>query len=213
MKLIIFDLDGTLLDTIDDLGNAVNRILEEYDLPQHDLPSYKMRVGRGMRNLVKAALPQDYKDRDVFVDCFLKRFLSYYMDHIDVATRPYPGIPELVRKLDFEGYKLAVASNKLQAGTDRLIRKFFPDIPFVAVCGNSPEYPLKPDAALVRYIIEKAGVRPEDTVMIGDSEIDIHTAHNAGIPAIAVTWGFRPEESLLDADHIVRDVKEIEDYI
>ena len=213
MKLIIFDLDGTLLNTIADLGGAVNHTLECHQLPQHDLAEYKMMVGRGMRNLVKAALPTDKKEDEAFVDAFLKDFLDYYMAHIDRATVPYPGIPELISQLNESGCRLAVASNKLQAGTETLIRKFFPGIPFVAVCGNSPAYPLKPDAALVKYIMDQAQVGPQDTLMVGDSGIDILTAHNAGIPALAVSWGFRPIEDLAEADHIAGNAAELTEIL
>ena len=209
MKLVIFDLDGTLLDTIADLGNAVNHTLETRGLPVHSLPEYKMMVGRGMRNLVKAALPQTLREDDSYVDGFLKAFLDRYMDNIDRCTLPYPGMVETVRALDRAGFSLAVASNKIQWGTERLIRKFFPDIPFVAICGNSPDFPLKPDAALVEYIMSKAGAAREDTFMVGDSGIDIRTAHNAGICAIAVSWGFRPLEDLQEAEHIVDKAEEI----
>ena len=212
-KLLIFDLDGTLLDTIADLGGAVNHTLALHGLPAHDLPSYKMMVGRGMRNLCKAALPEERGRDDAFVDGFLKQFLDYYMDHIDSATLPYPGITALVDKLNSQGCKLAVASNKLQLGTERLIRKFFPDIPFVAVCGNSPLYPLKPDAALVEHIMDAAEASPEDTYMIGDSEIDIRTARNAGVNAIAVSWGFRPLQDLQEADFIADSPEEIENFL
>lgn len=205
-RLVIFDLDGTLLDTIADLGNAVNHTLGTHGLPCHTLPDYKMMVGRGMRNLCKAALPESLREDETFVDGFLKDFLDFYMTHIDCATLPYPGMQELVASLDAEGFALAVASNKLQSGTERLIRKFFPSIPFVAVCGNSPDFPLKPDAGLVKYIMDKAGVTADCTVMVGDSGIDIRTARNAGIPVIAVSWGFRPVSDLLDADLVVSTV-------
>ena len=209
MKLVIFDLDGTILDTVADLGGAVNRTLEARGLPVHSLPEYKMMVGRGMRNLVKAALPQTERRDDAFVDAFLKDFLSYYLSHIDCATLPYPGIPELMRTLSREGFALAVASNKLQEGTEKLIGKFFPEIAFTSVCGNSPRYPLKPDAALVEHIIGEAGARREDTVIVGDSEIDIRTAKNAGVPVVAVTWGFRPAEYLRDADFIAESAEQL----
>lgn len=208
-RLVIFDLDGTLLNTIADLGNAVNHTLEAHGLGCHPLADYKMMVGRGMRNLCKNALPEELREDDLFVDGFLKDFLDYYMSHIDCATQPYPGIQELVSRLDAEGFALAVASNKLQSGTERLIRKFFPSIPFVAVCGNSPDFPLKPDAGLVRYIMEKAGVTTSETVMVGDSGIDIQTARNAGIPVIAVSWGFRPVSDLQSADTVVNTVEEL----
>ena len=204
-KLVIFDLDGTLLNTIADLGNAANHTLAELGLPQHTLDEYTLMVGNGMRKLVMRALPDDKASNDAFVDSTLTRFLEYYAQHIDVYTKPYPGIPELINSLSTEGYKLAVASNKIQAGAEKLIAKFFPGIDFVAVMGNSPDYPLKPDAALVEYIIKKAGTDRDHTVMVGDSGTDIQTARNAGIPIIAVSWGFRPRHELTSANFIVDD--------
>ena len=186
-KLVIFDLDGTLLNTIDDLGTAANHTLAELGLPQHTLDEYRLMVGNGMRKLIMRAL---------------KQFLEYYATHIDVYTKPYPGIPELINTLSTDGYLLAVASNKIQAGAEKLIAEFFPGIPFVAVMGNSPLYPLKPDAAVVEYIMQKAGTDRANTVMVGDSGTDIQTARNAGIPIIAVSWGFRPRHELTSADYI-----------
>lgn len=207
-ELVIFDLDGTLLNTIADLGNSVSHTLEMHGFPSHTIPEYKKMVGHGMRNLVKAALPETER-KDEFIDSFLKEFLDWYMDHIDSETRPYPGIPGLMAELKRKGIKLAIASNKIQRGTEHLIKEFFPDIPFVAICGNSPEFPLKPDAALVNYIMEKAGTTPETSMMVGDSGTDIRTAHNAGIPVVAVTWGFRPVEDLTEADYIVDSTEQI----
>ena len=201
-KLVIFDLDGTLLNTIDDLGTAANHTLAELGLPQHTLDEYRLMVGNGMRKLIMRALPQDKASDDAFIDSTLKQFLEYYAAHIDVYTKPYPGIPELINTLSNDGYLLAVASNKIQAGAERLIERFFPGIPFVAVMGNSPLYPLKPDAAVVEYIMDKAGTDRNSTVMVGDSGTDIQTARNAGIPIIAVSWGFRPRHELTSANQI-----------
>lgn len=201
-KLVIFDLDGTLLNTIDDLGTAANHTLAELGLPQHTLDEYRLMVGNGMRKLIMRALPDDKASDDAFIDSTLKQFLEYYAQHIDVYTKPYPGVPELINTLSTGGYKLAVASNKIQAGAERLIERFFPGIPFVAVMGNSPLYPLKPDAAVVEYIMDKAGTDRAHTVMVGDSGTDIQTARNAGIPIIAVSWGFRPRHELTSADNI-----------
>ena len=201
-KLVIFDLDGTLLNTIADLGNAANHTLKELGLPQHTLDEYRLMVGNGMRKLIMRALPHDKASDETFVDSTLAKFLEYYAEHIDVYTQPYPGIPELIKTLSTEGFKLAVASNKIQAGAERLIEKFFPGIPFVAVMGNSPKYPLKPDAAVVEYIMKKAGTDRDHTVMVGDSGTDIQTAQNAGIPIIAVSWGFRPRHELTAANYI-----------
>ena len=209
-KLVIFDLDGTLLNTIADLGNAANHTLAELGLPRHELDEYRLMVGNGMRKLIERALPADKAADDAFVDSTLASFLAYYAEHIDLYTRPYPGIPELISTLTAQGYKLAVASNKIQTGAEKLIAKFFPDTDFVAVMGNSPQYPLKPDAALVQYIMDKAGTDRAHTMMIGDSGTDIQTARNAGIPVIAVSWGFRPRHELTAADHIADNTDQIQ---
>ena len=205
-RLVIFDLDGTLLNTIADLGSAANHTLAELELPQHTLDEYRLMVGNGMRKLIMRALPQEKAQDDAFVDSTLAAFLKYYAEHIDVYTKPYPGIPEFISTLSNAGFKLAVASNKIQVGAERLIAKFFPGIDFVAVMGNSPNYPLKPDAAVVEYIMNKAGTDRDHTIMIGDSGTDIQTARNAGIPIIAVSWGFRPRHELTTADFIADDV-------
>ena len=208
-RLVIFDLDGTLLNTIADLGNAANHTLAELELPQHTLDEYRLMVGNGMRKLIQRALPADKATDDAFVDTTLAAFLKYYADHIDLYTKPYPGIPELISALSTDGYKLAVASNKIQAGAEKLIEIFFPGISFVAVMGNSPAYPLKPDAAVVEYIMEKAGTDRAHTIMVGDSGTDIQTARNAGIPVIAVSWGFRPRHELTAADYIVDNTDQL----
>ena len=209
-KLVIFDLDGTLLNTIEDLAAGVNHTLAAHGLPEHTIDEYTLMVGNGMRKLVMRALPDDLSADDAFVDSMLAEFLNYYADHIDVYTKPYPGIPELIKALSTSGYSLAVASNKIQAGAGKLISEFFPGTDFVAVMGNSPQYPLKPDAALVEYIMEKAGTDRAHTIMVGDSGTDIQTARNAGIPIIAVSWGFRPRHELTGADHIADSTDQVQ---
>ena len=208
-KLVIFDLDGTLLNTIADLGTAANHTLQELGLPQHTLDEYRLMVGNGMRKLIMRALPDQKAADDAFVDSTLAAFLEYYADHIDVHTTPYPGIPELISALSTQGYRLAVASNKIQAGAEKLIARFFPKTDFVAVMGNSPVYPLKPDAAVVEYIMSKAGTDKAHTIMVGDSGTDIQTARNAGIPIIAVSWGFRPRHELTAADFIADNTNQL----
>lgn len=208
-KLVIFDLDGTLLNTIADLGTAANQTLQELGLPQHTLDEYRLMVGNGMRKLIMRALPDQKAADDAFVDSTLAAFLEYYADHIDVHTTPYPGIPELISALSTQGYRLAVASNKIQAGAEKLIARFFPETDFVAVMGNSPVYPLKPDAAVVEYIMSKAETDKAHTIMVGDSGTDIQTARNAGIPIIAVSWGFRPRHELTAADHIADNTNQL----
>lgn len=197
-KLAIFDLDGTLIDTIEDLGTAVNHALGLRGLALHSMAEYKDMVGHGVRNLVKDALAGSLgrKPEDALVDSALADFVDYYVAHIDVHTRPYPGIQALLSKLQGKGLKLAVASNKFQEGAEKLVKEFFPDIRFVAVLGNSPELPLKPDAAVVQLVLDKAGVSREEAVFVGDSATDMKTAANGGVRSIGVSWGFRPRTDL-----------------
>ena len=197
-KLAIFDLDGTLIDTIEDLGTAVNHALGLRGLALHSMAEYKDMVGHGVRNLVKDALAGSLgrQPEDALVDAALADFVDYYVAHIDVHTRPYPGIQALLSKLQGKGLKLAVASNKFQEGAEKLVKEFFPDIRFVAVLGNSPELPLKPDAAVVQLVLDKAGVSREEAVFVGDSATDMKTAANGGVRSIGVSWGFRPRTDL-----------------
>ncbi len=208
-SLVVFDLDGTLIDTIGDLAAAVEHALAGKGFPGHTVDEYRKMVGHGIRNLVTRALPEGTPERTI--DSALKDFVEYYTVHIDVHSRPYPGIYGLLRKLTEEGVKLAVASNKFQAGTEMLMRRFFPDIPFVRILGNASGLPLKPDAEVVHLAMEAAGT--SRAVLVGDSATDIKTAHNAGIPAIAVTWGFRPREDFGAAEDIVDTVGQLKDAI
>ena len=195
-KLVLFDLDGTLLDTLDDLSEAVNYALKQRNLPGHSRDEYMKMVGHGIRNLVKQALPEEKQADDPLIDTALADFKAYYTANIDVHTRPYPGMQTLIQRLNDAGTKLAVTSNKFQEGAEYLINKFFPKIPFVAVLGNRPGFPLKPDPEIVGEVLRRSGVRPEDAVLVGDSPTDMRTAANGGIAAIAVTWGYRPMRDL-----------------
>lgn len=195
-KLVIFDLDGTLLDTLDDLSAAVNYAMEQRGFPQHMRAEYMKMVGHGARNLMSQALPMEHARDEALIDAVLADFRAYYNTHIDVYTKPFHGIPELIAKLHQEGMILAVASNKFQEGTEHLIKEFFPDIPFVATLGNRPNKPLKPDPEVVGEVLRKAGVNKENAVMVGDSDTDIETAANGGIRGIAVGWGYRNMKGL-----------------
>lgn len=194
-KLIIFDLDGTLLNTIDDLGEAVNHAMRLRNFPLHTHDEYKLMVGNGVRKLVTRALPEVLKEDETLVDAALADFVDYYTAHIDIHTTPYPGMFDLVYQLHKAGVLMAVASNKFQEGTEFLIRKFFPGIPFVAVLGNRSGFPLKPDPAIVREVLQKANLTPADALMVGDSPTDMKTAENGGIRGVAVSWGYRPIKS------------------
>lgn len=190
-KLVIFDLDGTLLNTIADLSDAVNHALKLRGLPQHPLEEITKMVGHGVRNLITQALPAELRDDQTALETTLADFTAYYKAHIEAHTLPYPGIQELISTLYSKGIKMAVASNKFQEGTEYLIAEFFPNIPFVAVLGNRPDFPLKPDPEIVNEVLRKSGVKREEAVMVGDSPTDMKTAANGGIVGIAVGWGYR----------------------
>ena len=214
-RLVIFDLDGTLIDSLEDLGAAVNHALSLRNLPLHTREDYRKMVGHGVRNLVEKALEASvgtgpFPSEEV--DAALADFKEYYSAHIDVHTRPYPGIPELLADLQAAGVRLAVASNKFQEGTERLIRSLFPDIQFVAILGNRPGYPLKPAPEIVQEVLRKADIGPSDAVMVGDSPTDMRTAANGGIEGLAVTWGYRTADEL--AGHrLVHSVPELRDLL
>lgn len=210
VKLAIFDLDGTLLDTIGDLAASCDAVMQMNGLPQHTTDEYRQMVGRGILRLVEAAIPEQMRSPE-YVEKVRRDFVAYYLDHIDLHTHPYNGIPELINAMKERGVKIAVASNKFQAGTERLIRSFFPGVEFVAVLGQRVGVPLKPDPQIDLEIIEAAGVEPSETLHIGDSGVDMQTAHAAGVRAVGVTWGFRSREELAEsgADVIVDHPEEI----
>ena len=194
-KLVIFDLDGTLLNTLDDLSDAVNHAMRLRNDPLHTREEYQMMVGNGVRKLVMRALPDEYND-DTIIDAALADFVDYYTAHIDIHTAPYPGMRELVYQLYRNTVMMGIASNKFQEGTEYLIRKFFPGIPFVAVLGNRPGQPLKPDPSIVCEMLQKARITRQEAIMVGDSPTDMKTAENGGIRGIAVSWGYRPMKKL-----------------
>lgn len=209
--IVIFDLDGTLLDTIDDLGTAVNHALSQGGWPLHSMQEYRKMVGHGVRNLVTLALPERLQGDEALIDSTLAAFKAYYTGHIDVHTHPYEGIVELIHDLCAAGTMVAVASNKFQSGTETLVAGFFPGVDFLAVLGNAEGAPLKPDAAIVRSIIDRSGLDAPAAVMVGDSGTDMRTAANGRIPSVGVTWGFRPEEDIraAGASVIARSVDEL----
>ena len=213
--IVIFDLDGTLLNTIGDLAASVDYVMRSRNLPEHTDAEYRQMVGGGIKRLVERALPEELAANESYVDECVTQFRRYYVDNIDRHTVPYEGMCELLRDLQRAGVKLAVASNKFQHGTDRLVSKFFGDIDFVAVEGNREGAPLKPDPQIVTGILSRAGIAPERAVMIGDSGIDIRTAQAAGIDSIGVAWGFRFAEELYEAGAkcVVSEVEELRKYL
>jgi len=215
-KLIIFDLDGTLLDTVEDLGNAVNHALDQKGFKHHSVKEYRKMIGNGVRNLLVQAIPPLFR-LERYIQTCLEVFMDYYVEHICDKTIPYKGIPQLLEDLQKEGVKLAIASNKFQSGTEKLIKTFFPFIRFVKIYGNCDGIPLKPDPKLVENIIGAAypdeADRPSshEILMVGDGDTDVKMAINAGIDCIAVTWGYRTKDELKSSGAIkfASSVKEL----
>lgn len=194
-RLVIFDLDGTLLNTIGDLAACCDYVLARRGLPQHSYEEYCHFVGNGVTRLVERALPESMRDPET-VAAVRADFVAYYTEHIDCHTKPYDGIPELLATLAERGVKLAVASNKFQAGTEKLVSKFFPQLHFAAVMGQMPDRPLKPDPRVIYEILDQVGASKAETLYVGDSGLDMDAARAAGVFSIGATWGFRSVEEL-----------------
>ena len=214
-KLIIFDLDGTLLNTIGDLTNACNYVLNEHGFPPHTHDEYRYFIGSGIRRLIKLALPEECRADDAFCKQILDEFIVRYNAHLHEETCPYDGIMPLLKELNAKGINIAVASNKYQEGVDAVVDFYFHDIKFAATIGTSAEIPVKPDPTIVNRIIEICPVEKSEILYLGDSGVDMQTAKNAGLTAIGVLWGFRTKQELVDngADYTIGEVEEIWNYI
>ena len=192
----IFDLDGTLLDTLTDLAASTNYALRTHGMPEHTIDEVRRFVGNGVRKLMERAVP-DGTDNPLFDEAFAT-FRQYYMEHSLDTTRPYEGIPEMLAALKAKGCHLAVVSNKMMAATQELCRHFFPDTIEVAIGENEAEgIRKKPAPDTVIAALRQLGVGQEGAVYVGDSDVDIETARNSGLPCISVLWGFRDRDFLL----------------
>jgi len=209
-KLVIFDLDGTLLNTIEDLGQAANYALERNGYATHSMASYPYFVGNGVRRLMTRVLPEDARD-DENVDRVLGDFIEYYDEHCIDFTKPYNGMPELLQDLRDMGVAMAVASNKYQKAVSKIIPHYFPDIDFVAIEGQKEGVNVKPDPSIVFSILAKTKMAKADCLYVGDSGVDMETARRACIDSVGVTWGFRSKKELVEyhADVIVNNPVDI----
>ena len=195
-KLIIFDLDGTLIDTRTDIANACNHALEQCGFPQRDIEEYNMLVGRGIDNLFRGAMPASEVNEEN-VARMRSLFVPYYNEHGCDWTRPYDGIMDILEVLKDKGLHFAVASNKYQEGTQALVEKFFGKYDFVKILGQREGRPIKPDPQIVEEAMEGVpGIRKDEVIYVGDSNVDMETGINAGVRTIGVTWGFRTREEL-----------------
>lgn len=209
-QLVIFDLDGTLLNTIDDLGIATNYALEKAGFAPHELSAYPMFVGNGVTRLLERSLPLDARS-EANIERLRGYFTDYYNSHNTVNTRPYPGIEDLLLELSAHGIKLAVASNKYQQAVSQLIGHYFPAINWAEVSGHREGYPVKPDPSIVFNILLQSPTPKADVLYVGDSGVDMETARRACVESVGVTWGFRPYKELREycAGHIVSKPEEI----
>lgn len=210
IRLIVFDLDGTLLNTIADLADSTNYALQQHGFPTHPTEAYNFFVGNGINKLFERALPEGEKTKDNILR-IRKYFLAYYSEHNMDKSAPYPGIPELLRELHARGFQLAVASNKYHEATQELVACYFPGIPFVKVLGQREGVAPKPDPTIVYDILAAASVSGKETLYVGDSGVDMQTAVNSGVLSCGVTWGFRPRTELesFHPDYLVDKAEEI----
>lgn len=210
-KLIIFDLDGTLLNTIGDLTNACNTVLQRYNFPTHTHEEYRYFIGNGIRNLIKRALPEAVRTDDEYANRILNEFITQYNAHLNEETCPYDGIMEILEKLNKQDIKVAIASNKYQEGVNAVVDFYFHDIKFVATIGTGPDMPTKPNTKIIEKILEICPTENEDILYLGDSGVDMITAKNAELPAVGVLWGFRTKDELIanGADYTIEKPEDL----
>lgn len=196
IKAVIFDLDGTLIDSVEDLAVATNFALGKSGYPIHPTESYKTFVGDGVLKLIERAVPMEVSEEDISI--VKEYFSSYYNKHYDIKTKPYSGIRELLDELIKMDIKLSVASNKPHEFTCAIVERFFPSI-FSVVMGAKDGFERKPSPQIANIIMDELGVANNETLFVGDTNIDIMTAKSAGINSVGCLWGFRGMVELMNA--------------
>ena len=212
-RSVIFDLDGTLLNTLDDLGDAGNYACQQMGWSEHPIEAYKYFVGNGIEKLVERFAPPQYRTPEQLKAAY-EIFMSYYNEHKEDKTVPYDGVPGLLSRLKEEGVHIAVLTNKAHHLAGPVMEQYFPGV-FSFVQGALPGKPTKPDPTLLHELMERMGAKAEDTLFVGDSNVDIQTAKNGGLTGCGVLWGFRGREELLaeGADHLAETAEELEELI
>ena len=215
-SLAIFDMDGTILNTLDDMTDSLNVILEKYKLALHTLDEVRFMVGNGIPKLIERAIPQGRENPDF--DKILADFISYYEEHCAVKTAPYAGIPECIKTLRAAGIKIAVNTNKVEPAAIALCNDYFPGL-FDIISGSRPGMPPKPAPDGIYEILQRAGMDgksvDQKAVFIGDSDVDMQTGMNAGLDVIGVDWGFRGKKFLEEhgAKVIMMSAQELAEYL
>lgn len=195
IQAALFDLDGTLTNTLTDIANAMNRALTEHGLPTWSVEDYKYLVGNGAKILAQRAV----RDRQELAEPVRQTYQAWYETHNQETTRPYDGIPEMLTALREAGLRLAVLSNKPHADTVHVVKHYFPEIPFDVVRGQQEGVPIKPDPAGAFAVAEAMGIAPERFVYLGDTSVDMECARRAGMHPVGVLWGFRKEDELRES--------------
>lgn len=213
IKLLIFDLDGTLVNSIEDLADASNYALTKHGFPSHEKEKYNYFVGDGVMLLLKRALPENNRD-DHTIDLIKADFSEYYNRNYSTKTKPYEGLSELLSALKAKGLRMAVASNKPDEFSKIIVEHFFEGL-FEMVQGNKPDVPKKPDPQIVFEILEKLNVDKSECLFVGDTNVDIRTGKSAGVKSVGCLWGFRDLEELqeAEADYIISKPSEILNFI
>lgn len=211
-KHVVFDLDGTLLNTIDDLADTGNHVCTLHGWPTHTVDTFKLMVGNGIPKLVERFAPQGTSQG--MLDQAYREFMDWYGVHKEDKTAPYAGMPEVAKALREAGVSIAVLSNKADVMAGPVVEHYYPGI-FPVVQGALPGLPTKPDPTLLYKLMERLGATREDTLFVGDSNVDIRTAKNGGLTGCGVLWGFRSREELeaAGADVIVSTPQELQDLI
>ena len=212
-RYVIFDLDGTLLNTLDDLADAGNYTCRVNGWPEHPVDAYKYFVGNGMAKLVERFTPEALRTQET-LKAALDIFIPYYDSHKEDKTLPYEGIPELLKGLKEAGIEMAVLTNKAHPLAAGVMERYFPGM-FRFVQGALPDRPTKPDPTLLHELMERMGAKAGETLFVGDSNVDIRTAKNGGLTGCGVLWGFRTAEELLaeGADHLAATAEELYNLI
>lgn len=194
-EAVLFDLDGTLIDTVDDIGDAANRVLSNRGFPIHPISTYYQFIGEGVKVLFTRALPQEKRNEDLINTC-LKEFVEDYRRNYDVKSKPYDGIPEMLNALNARGLKLAILSNKPDPLTKDCVTSLLSNLDFGVVFGQRDSVPRKPNPQAALEIAKKLSISPSDFLYLGDTAIDMKTAVSAGMFPVGVAWGFRPVKEL-----------------